>query len=164
MKAITWLAAFALLIAGSALGQTWTRAPDGTGGSCGTLVTPGKTCYLKLTSSAATDSPFIFLTRYGDVEFDPKLDGTGTSAAQVTVEKCTGGATYANRANMCETVCVDVDGNGPVDNGILDGDTGESSGSQRRYIYDLGPGLYYIATPTDPNAADTAVVTLRGHN
>ena len=150
----------ALLWAGVAVPQTWTNDAAGAGGACGPGIGPKETCYLYLTNTSAGDSPIFTLTHFADVAFDPDLLGTGTATGEITIEKCIGSAAGVN---YCETLCVDVDGDGAVDDGILDGDSGEVSGEQRATTYDLGPGTYYIATPTNPGAGELAVVTVRGH-
>ena len=144
----------------TAQGQTWTRSPSATGSRCPSRIHPSEICYLVITSTAAADSPLFNVEHLADVCFDPKLDGTGTSSAQVAIRKC---QNETASTNSCERVTVDVDGDGDVDDGILNGDSGQTSFIQRMCIYDLGPGNFFIEVAADPNAADTAVVTVTGH-
>ena len=149
-----------LAFAFSAEAQTWRANPDGTGKECRNILRPKDICYLVITSTAALDSPIISIANLADVCFDPELEGTGTSTAEVAIRKCQG---QTASVNECERVTVDVDGDGDVDNGILDGDSGSVSATQRMCIYDLGPGHYFVEVPTDPGGGETALVTMTGH-
>ena len=146
MRRVTLAAAVVLLFAGSAVGQTWTKEAAGAGGSCGPLITPGVICYMSYTGATA-DSNVFYVTRYADCCLDP------------AIRKCVYGT---KSANSCERVVVDNNGDGQPDDGVLDGDSAQASSTQKACIYDLGPGLYYIETATDPGA-ETAVVMVAGH-
>lgn len=144
----------------TAHGQTWTTSPSATGARCPSRLHPSEICYLVITDTAAADSPLINVEHLADACFDPELEGTGTSTAEVAIRKCQGETATANE---CERVTVDVDGDGDVDNGILDGDSGSVSFIQRMCIYDLGPGHFFVEVSTDPGVGETAVLTLTGH-
>ena len=150
----------ALLWAGVAVPQDFTKAAGNAGGLCNRTIGPGNTCYLQLTNTLAGDSDMFRVTYYADVKFDPDASSERDSTAEITVEHC---VTGSKGVNTCDTVCVDVDGDGAVDDGILNGDPGDVSGEQRHFIYDLGPGLYYIATPTNPGVGEVGTVIIRGH-
>jgi len=147
-------------LAASAQAQSWTKAPDATSPRCGNIIGPGGFCYYVITNTSNADSPLMQILNLADACFDPKLDGTGTATAQVAIRKCQSDTISANN---CERITVDVDGDGDVDNGILDGDSGSVSFIQRMCIYDLGPGYFHVEVSTNPGAADTAVLTLTGH-
>ena len=151
----------ALLWAGVAVPQDWTQTVGGAGGLCNRTIGPGDACYLQLTNTLAGDSAFLFVTHKADVKFDPDATSERDSTAEITVEHC---VKDTKGVNICDTVCVDVTGDGVVDDGILNGDPGDVSGEQRHFLYDLGPGLYYIATPTNPGAGEVATVIVRGHH
>jgi len=147
-------------LAASAQAQIWTKAPDATSPRCANIIGPGAFCYFVFTQAEAADSPLIQVLNLADACFDPETGGTGTGNATVAIRKC---QTDTVSANTCDRITVDVDGDGDVDDGILNGDSGSVSFIQRMCIYDLGPGYFHVEVVTDPNAVDTAILTLTGH-
>ncbi len=149
-----------MCLVGMAQAQTWTKTPVATGSTCSKTLSKKQTCYFVFDDTDNADSPLINIENLADACFDPELEGTGTSTAEVAIRKC---QNTTQSANSCERVTVDVDGDGDVDNGILDGDSGSVSAAQRMCIYDLSRGLYYIEVSTNPGGGETAVLTLTGH-
>jgi hypothetical protein len=121
---------------------------------------PGDGCYYQIDDTSNDDSPLITVTRLADACFDPDTNTEGTATGQVRIRHCMTGTVSVN---TCSIVSVDVDGDGPIDNGILDGDPGTTSAAQRMCIYDLGPGRYYVEVSTNPGAGEDGVIEFRGH-
>jgi hypothetical protein len=160
MRSLLILLVTLALGASVAEAQSWLRKPDNTGWACGSTLGPKDSCFYYMTETADDDSGVITVAKFADVHFNADLGATGTATGQIVIRRI---INYTASANTSEIVAVDVDGDGAVDNGILDGDPGTTSGSQRATIWDLGPGRYYVDVTTGVGAGEIALVELIGH-
>ncbi len=143
MKKLILLFALVFIIPSVAQAQlAWMQA---TGIACGALTKKGESCYVSIAPAVATDSAVINLGTITKWCFD---SDTGAAwlvgdTGEGRIMQCVGvHAGVTPSVTSCEPISVDNDGNGSFDDGVLDGDPGSATGTQKRCIYDVGPGSY----------------------
>ena len=159
MRARVLFLGLLLFWAGPAAAQQWDICTYGKSGASNvSIVGSGQAACFDFTGS--TDSGLIaFKAAKTHVCFDPNLASTGTATSEVYLRHCV--STVAS-ANSCEKILVDIDGGGigSSDDLPLNGDSGETT-AQRRCIYDVPPGVYYIDIDTG-SGGETSRVKVRG--
>ena len=124
------------------------------------VIKPGTSACYDVDNTDYADSPLFYIQEgFATIEFDPDSLTTGTATGEGVVREC---AWALADPNSCEIVAVDVDDDGARDNGVFDGDPGVSGGSQRRWLFDVGPGTYYIDMTAQPGAGEEGRWEVRG--
>ena len=147
-----------LLLPAVAWGQAWQSDQGCTrAASPANTVNSGGTVFYCFTGT--TDSALLKINATSaHVYFDGNIASEGVASATIFIRKCDG--TKVDNKE-CPKILVDLDGGGigPADNLPLNGDDG-STAKQRRAIYDLGRGNYYVDVISSPGGQTARVVVI----
>ena len=136
---------------------SWVSAQDGTREvTCVVPFVPGMTtpsgcssgaAFLHFTSDVTVKVLRTLACQDLVIELNPDEDGTDTGA-QVTLYRCSESGSFS--ANHCQLLKWDTDGDGVVDNAVLDGSTDMKVGVQNAQVTYLGVDITAVAgTPDD---------------
>jgi len=148
---------FLCLLPAVAWGQTWQQNEACTRAVTDSVLRAGGKIYYCFTGS--TDSALLKVeTTSAHLYFDPNIASEGVATATVYLRQCDG--TKVDNKE-CPKLLVDLDGGGigPSDDLPLNGDDG-STVRQRRAIYDIGRGNYFIDVVTSPGWQTARVVII----
>jgi len=147
------------LFVGTVQAQTWTVNEDGTGGNCSSISSNWPECWFAFDNTDNSDSPDFISSVVFNICFDPDTGAAGaTGDAEIFVRMCNVGSTTGyTRANVCERITIDTDGDGTLDKVTLNGDAGGAV-AQRHCIYGIEPGTIYIEVDTAPGVGEDALV------
>jgi len=146
-----------LFLPSVALGQAWQQNEACTRALTDNVLRAGGKVFYCFTG--ATDSTLLKIeTTSAHVYFDGNIASEGVATATAYLRQCDG--TKVDNKE-CPKVLVDLDGGGigPTDDLPLNGDDGSTT-KQRRAIYDIGRGNYYIDVVTSPGGQTARVVII----